>query len=148
MEAIQVTDYDVLADETAPGAYDLGGPNTGHVGNRRFGVLLEMYQEAFEVSRRLQKGEECRKIAQRIVDVTCHKDVSTIVTKGRFLVRPAIPAAEAAAATNGERKGEGGGDWIALDEEGAVGLVRHVLSNPAVASDGSDDGGGAVGGKC
>mmetsp|Transcript_106511 Transcript_106511/g.159334 ORF Transcript_106511/g.159334 Transcript_106511/m.159334 type:complete len:428 (+) Transcript_106511:126-1409(+) len=112
MEVIQVTDYDVLAD-VMPGEKFVLSDYKKHIGNSRFGVLLDMYREAFEISYSQQKDEDCQKIVERIVDVTCHKDVSIIVTKGRFLVKP-----------NGE------GDWETLVEEKARKLVHQILSNP------------------
>jgi hypothetical protein len=111
MEVIQVTNYDVLADEFPGGrCYDLDDYKK-HIGNSRFSVLIDMYHEAFNLSNSRGKGDECQKIVDRIVDVTCHKDVSIVVNKGRFLVKPT-----------------GDGDWQALDEENSRELVRQCLS--------------------
>ena len=113
MEVIQVTDYDILADEMPDQSFVVTREYKKHIGNMRFLVLLELYQEAFEMCYMQQKDDDCKKIVQRIIDVTTHKDVSIQVTKGRYLVKK-----------NGE------GKWIELDDEKANKFVHQVLSNP------------------
>jgi hypothetical protein len=116
MEIIQVTNYDVLGDEM-PGRRYAIDEYTNHIGNSRFSVLVDMYREAYDMSQIGDKYEECDKIIDRIVGVTCHKDVSIAVSKGRFLVK---------------RNGEG--DWKALDDENSNELVRQALSVSAAAA--------------
>jgi hypothetical protein len=116
MEIIQVTNYDVLGDEM-PGRRYAIDEYINHIGNSRFSVLVDMYREAYDMSQIGDKYEECDKIIDRIVGVTCHKDVSIAVSKGRFLVK---------------RNGEG--DWKALDDENSNELVRQALSVSAAAA--------------
>lgn len=111
-----MTNYDVLGDEM-PGRRYAIEDYINHIGNSRFSVLVDMYREAYDMSHIVDKYEECDKIIDRIVGVTCHKDVSIAVSKGRFLVK---------------RNGEG--DWKALDDENSNELVRQALSVSAAAA--------------
>lgn len=112
MEIVQVTDYDVLADKM-PGKRYVLEDYRRHIGNVRFGVLVDMYREAYDMVLMRGNDLECEKIVDRIVGVTCHKDVAITVNKGRFLVR-----------NNGE------GAWIRLDEEESKEVARQALTAP------------------
>lgn len=112
MEIIQVTDYDVLADKM-PGQRYVLEDYRRHIGNTRFGVLVDMYREAYDMVLMRGNDSECDKIVERIVGVACHKDVAITVNKGRFLIRQ-----------NGE------GNWIRLDEDESKEVVRQALTAP------------------
>ena len=111
-EEITVTNYDVLADEMPGGSYVLDDYKK-HIGNSRFAVLVDMYREAFEMSKNNGNTAECTKIIDRIVGVTCHKDVTLDIKKGRFLV---------------QKLGEE--TWKELNDEQSNELVWHALSTP------------------
>lgn len=112
MEIIQVTDYDVLADKM-PGQRYIFEDYRRHIGNVRFGVLVDMYREAYDMVLMRGNETECEKIVDRIVGVACHKDVAITVNKGRFLIR---------------QNGQGG--WIRLDEEESKEVARQALMAP------------------
>lgn len=113
MQALRVTDYDVLADKMPGGRYVLRDYRR-NIGNIRFSVLLDMYREAYDTVLMRGSDDECEKIVDRIVGVVCHKDVAITVNKGRFLVR-----------NNGE------GPWKCLDEDDSKELTRQTLTATA-----------------
>ncbi len=112
MEILHVTDYDVLADKM-PGPRYILEDYRRHIGNIRFGVLVDMYREAYDMVLMRGNDAECEKIVDRIVGVACHKDVAITVNKGRFLIR---------------RNGEG--NWIRLEEEESKEVARQALTSP------------------
>lgn len=111
-EPIIVTDYDVLAEQK-PGRRYVLDEFKRHIGNTRFSVLVDMYREAYEMVQIRGNEQECDKIVDRIVGVTCHRDVAIAVNKGRFLV-----------------KKQGESDWVHLDDDESKELVRQVLTAP------------------
>ena len=114
---IKVTNYDVLADLMPGGQFSLNDYSK-HIGNSRFSVLVDMYREAFAASADGGNREECQTIVDRIVGVTCHKDVTIAIAKGRFLA---------------QKLGEE--EWIVLDDENSNELVHQQLSIPLVVEE-------------
>eukprot|EP00934_Nitzschia_sp_Nitz4_P004008 Nitzschia sp. Nitz4//scaffold38_size140716//85838//87100//NITZ4_003149-RA/size140716-processed-gene-0.34-mRNA-1//1//CDS//3329550084//3998//frame0 len=117
MDIVEVTDYDVLA-ERQPGPRYVLDRYKKHIGNTRFGVLVDLYREAYGTVQVRGILSECDKIIDRIVGVTCHRDVAIAVNKGRFLVRES-----------------GKLSWVRLHEEESKELVRQVLNGPLTASE-------------
>ena len=83
---IEVRDFDVLADELPGVCYDMDDYEK-QIGNNRFEVLIQMYQEEYNLNDANNNMEECHKIIQKIVDVTCHKPSVSSHNQGRFLVK-------------------------------------------------------------
>jgi hypothetical protein len=132
MAGVQVSKFDVLAEELPCNVYILDDYRN-HIGNSRFAVLVEMYHDAFQQNYRKNNEVECDKIVQRIVDVTCHKDVNVTTNRGRFVVRPATTTNDGIAGASDN------GGWRCLDEEGSKELVRQVLRAPSLKDDEDDD---------
>lgn len=116
MDGFQVFNSDILADLLPGNVYVLDDYRQ-HIGNSRFAVLVEMYHEAFHMSYCNNSEDECDKIVQRIVDVTCHKDVNIRANRGRFVVKTLA----------GDGVGGAGGGWRCLDDEESMELVRQAL---------------------
>ena len=83
---IEVHDFDVLADEL-PGTVYVMDDYEKQIGNNRFEVLIQMYQEGYNIHYTKNNMEECDRIVQKIVDVTCHKQSVSTHNQGRFLVK-------------------------------------------------------------
>ena len=111
-EAGQATNYHVLAERSSEGAFSLDGYKN-HIGNSRFEVLIDMYREAFEISLSKGQDDECQKIAERIAEVVCHKNVATAVQRGRFLFK--------------DVDDNESNDWKECDDAQAKALVYDVL---------------------
>ncbi|KAG7363286.1 hypothetical protein IV203_026646 [Nitzschia inconspicua] len=113
--AIEVHDFDVLADELPGSVYDMDDYKK-QIGNNRFEVLITMYQEDFNKNYSKNNMAECDTIVKKIVDVTCHKASSSIHQKGRFLVKPIYSD----------------DTWRQLDDEESKQFVMQALRTPAV----------------
>ena len=101
---VQVTDFDVVAEELAGGEYVLSDEyNTNqHIGNNRFKVLLDIHFESFSTKNSENNQEECDKIVGMILDATCGKKDGQYCTpdgdcdkyRGRFLAKQSAASSD------------------------------------------------------
>jgi hypothetical protein len=85
-DIVEVQDFDVLADEL-PGTVYVVDDYDKQIGNNRFEVLIQMYQEGYNMNYTNNNMKECETIVQKIIDVTCHKQSASSHHRGRFLVK-------------------------------------------------------------
>ena len=127
---IAITNYDVLLEptDTADGSYTERqlAKNSGHVGNNRLQVFLNLYQQAYDTARQSGNKSQCDGIVSKIVNTVCQQ----CVPPGRFLVDiSSINAVGvgAVASSSSSRTTLSTPVWNVLDEKEAMKFIHAIL---------------------
>ena len=85
---MEISDNDVLIDGDDDRGFKLIDDN--HVGNKRFEVFLQLYQEEYNRAMLANSVGEMARIVDTILDIVCRK----CVRRGRFLERVSVDTGE------------------------------------------------------
>jgi hypothetical protein len=141
---IEVKNFDVLAEERTAGCFVLLENQIDQIGNNRFKVLIDMYENSYNTNYSDNNHEECDKIIGTIMDITClkHTDNSTNHNndtcgrdqssdcnkrRGRFIVKTVPSSSSSSNDSNDSNTVDC--EWRELNEKDSELLIRQTFKS-------------------